>query len=80
MFSLPDILQEYFNKGQTRSQCVFLPWNTTPIIVPDPGFDFTKLVKQRMEEEEQLAELNAYDPFDSHSPLSTPGPPPRPRN
>ncbi len=41
-------------------------------MVLDPEFDFTKLVKQHMEEEEQLAELDVYDPFDSHSPLSTP--------
>ncbi|PBK86786.1 hypothetical protein ARMGADRAFT_1086279 [Armillaria gallica] len=72
MLSLPDILQEYFNKGQTCSQCVFSSWNTTPIVVPDPEFDFAKLVKQHMEEEDQLAKLDVYDLFDSHSPLSTP--------
>ncbi len=43
-----------------------------PIVVPDPEFDFAKLMKQRMEEEDQLAKLDAYDPFDSHSLLSTP--------
>ncbi len=41
-------------------------------MVPDSQFDFAMLVKERMEEEEQLAELNMYNPFNSHSPLSTP--------
>ncbi|PBK63769.1 hypothetical protein ARMSODRAFT_1023667 [Armillaria solidipes] len=51
------ILLDYFGKEQTRSQRVFSPWNTVPIIVPDPQFDFAALVKQRMEVPEDILRL-----------------------
>ncbi|PBK66647.1 hypothetical protein ARMSODRAFT_1021096 [Armillaria solidipes] len=72
MHFLPNVLTDFFEKGQTRSRCVFSPWEGATITVPDPEFDFTALLKQRLEEEEQLAELDMYDPTDSLSPLSTP--------
>ncbi|KAK0442271.1 uncharacterized protein EV420DRAFT_1485394 [Desarmillaria tabescens] len=43
-----------------------------PITVPHPSFDFPALVRDRVQEEEKLAALDAYDSFDSHSPLSLP--------
>ncbi len=58
--------------SQTCSRHVFSPWEGATITVPDPEFDFAALLKQRLEEEEQLAELDMYDPTDSLSPLSTP--------
>ncbi len=60
------------NLHQTCSNCVFSPYEGEPLVVPDPQFDFSALVKQRVQEEDHLAELDVYDPFDSQSPLSTP--------
>ncbi|SJL08300.1 uncharacterized protein ARMOST_11663 [Armillaria ostoyae] len=57
---------------QTCSKRVFSPYKGEPLVVPDPQFDFPALVKQWVQEEDQLAELDTYDPFDSQSPLSTP--------
>ncbi|PBK83205.1 hypothetical protein ARMGADRAFT_1089548 [Armillaria gallica] len=60
------------NLRQTRSNRVFSPYKGEPLVVPDPQFEFSALVKQHVQEEDCLAELDAYDPFDSQSPLSTP--------
>ncbi|PBK63585.1 hypothetical protein ARMSODRAFT_1023786 [Armillaria solidipes] len=57
---------------QTRSKRVFSPYEGEPLVVPDPQFDFLALVKQCVQEEDCLAELDAYNPFDSQSHLSTP--------
>lgn len=51
---------------------MFSPWEGTPIVVPDPEFDFPALVKERTEQEKSFADLDACDPFDSGSPLTTP--------
>ncbi|SJL18888.1 uncharacterized protein ARMOST_22490 [Armillaria ostoyae] len=72
MFSLPDILTRFFTPGQIRSKCAFSPWEGTPITVPDPEFDFGALLKQRLDNELALEELDMFYPFDSQSPLTTP--------
>ncbi|SJL08346.1 uncharacterized protein ARMOST_11709 [Armillaria ostoyae] len=72
MFHLPDLFTGFFDLGHTHSKCVFSPWEGTPIVVPDPDFDFPALVKERMEQEEFFTNLDAHNPFDSGSPLTMP--------
>ncbi|SJL15741.1 uncharacterized protein ARMOST_19246 [Armillaria ostoyae] len=67
-----DALLNLLSPGKTWSQRVFSPWEGPVITVPDPSFDFEGLVRHRVEEEDALESLDAYDPFDSQSPLSTP--------
>ncbi|PBK63576.1 hypothetical protein ARMSODRAFT_858311, partial [Armillaria solidipes] len=55
-----------------RSERVFSAWDVPVIMVPDPEFDFEALVHSQVEEEDALAELDTYNPFDSQSPLSLP--------
>ncbi|PBK59997.1 hypothetical protein ARMSODRAFT_1027005 [Armillaria solidipes] len=72
MFHLPNLLTGFFNLGHIRSKHIFSPWESTPIVVPDPEFDFPALVKERMEQEEFFADLDTHDPFNSGLPLTTP--------
>ncbi len=57
---------------QTRSERVFSPWGGEVIKISDPAFDLSAVVRHRVEEEDALEALDAYDPFDSQSPLSSP--------
>ncbi|PBK81490.1 hypothetical protein ARMGADRAFT_1091234 [Armillaria gallica] len=57
---------------KTRSDWIFSPWEGPIIMVPDPEFDFKTLLRTHIEEEEEVELLDAYDPLDTHSLLSSP--------
>ncbi|SJL16270.1 uncharacterized protein ARMOST_19790 [Armillaria ostoyae] len=73
---IPDVLLDLFEARTTRSKHVFSPWDMGSIDVPDPEFDFERLVKSRMADEDELAALDAFDPMDTRSPLSSVPPSP----